>query len=215
MTFWLTVDDQRYFVKVPFYGMPGLHISLVALAVGHSLGMHISDMLQGLQDPQVQVRLATLPGPNGSELIDDTYNASTQSVLAGLALLEDIQPTRRIAVLGDMRELGVITESEHRVIGRRAGALLDVLVTYGDLARIIAEEAATGSVTSGRHLTIESWSEGTDAKRQVADYLRGMLKPGDVVLLKGSRGLRMEDIVAQLRSDVTQVADADADGAEA
>lgn len=208
MTFWLTVDDQRYFVKVPFYGMPGLHISLVALAVGHSLGMHISDMLQGLQDPQVQVRLATLPGPNGSELIDDTYNASTQSVLAGLALLEDIQPTRRIAVLGDMRELGVITESEHRVIGRRAGALLDVLITYGDLARIIAEEAATGSAKSGRHLTIESWSEGAEAKQQVATYLRGMLKPGDVVLLKGSRGLRMEDIVAQLRSDVTQVVNA-------
>jgi UDP-N-acetylmuramoyl-tripeptide--D-alanyl-D-alanine ligase len=160
MTFWLTVDDQRYFVKVPFYGMPGLQISLVALAVGHSLGMHISDMLKGLRDPQVQVRLATLPGPNGSELIDDTYNASTQSVLAGLALLEEIKPTRRIAVLGDMRELGVITESEHRVIGRRAGALLDVLITYGDLARIIAEEAATGSATSGRHLTIESWSEG-------------------------------------------------------
>jgi UDP-N-acetylmuramoyl-tripeptide--D-alanyl-D-alanine ligase len=209
MTFWLTVDRERYFVKVPFYGMPGLQISLVALAVGHSLGMHISDMLQGLQDPQVQVRLATLPGPNGSELIDDTYNASTQSVLAGLALLEDIQPTRRIAVLGDMRELGVIAESEHRVIGRRAGALLDVLVTYGDLARIIAEEAATGSAAAGRHLTIESWSEGEDARSQVADYLRNMLQPGDVVLLKGSRGLRMEGIVALLRADVSHPANVD------
>ncbi len=202
MSFWLSIGEERYFVKVPFYGMPGLQISLVALAVGHALGMHISDMLQGLQDQDVQVRLATLPGPNGSELIDDTYNASTQSVLAGMALLEDIQPTRKIAVLGDMRELGVITESEHRVIGRRAGSMLDVLVTYGDLARIIAEEAATGAAVAGHRISIESWSEGPESKQQVADYLRGILKPGDVVLLKGSRGLRMEDIVGLLRSDV-------------
>ncbi len=202
MSFWLSIGEERYFVKVPFFGMPGLQISLVALAVGHALGLHISDMLEGLQDPQIQVRLATLPGPNGSELIDDTYNASTASVLAGLALLDDIQPTRRIAVLGDMRELGKITESEHRVIGRRAGALLDVLVTYGDLARIIAEEAATSAAAQGRRISIESWSEGPDAKQQVADYLRSILKPGDVVLLKGSRGLRMEDIVGLLRADV-------------
>lgn len=202
MSFWLSIGQERYFVKVPFFGMPGLQISLVALAVGHALGLHISDMLQGLQDPDVQVRLATLPGPNGSELIDDTYNASTQSVMAGMALLEDIRPTRKIAVLGDMRELGVIAESEHRVIGRRAGTLLDVLITYGDLARIIAEEAATGAAAQERRITIESWSEGPQSKQQVVDYLRSILKPGDVVLLKGSRGLRMEEIVGLLRADV-------------
>jgi UDP-N-acetylmuramoyl-tripeptide--D-alanyl-D-alanine ligase len=101
-----------------------------------------------------------------------------------------------------MRELGVITESKHRVVGRRAGALLDLLITYGDLARIIAEEAATGAAATGHRLTIQSWGEGPDAKQEIAAYLTGLLKPGDVVLLKGSRGLQMEDIVGFLRADV-------------
>lgn len=201
-TFWLVIGADRYFVKVPFYGMPGLQISLVALAVGHALGMHISDMLSGLQDPQVQVRLSTLPGPHGAEIIDDTYNASTQSVLAALALLEDIQPSRRIAVLGDMRELGTISEGEHRVVGRRAGGLVDLLITYGDLARIFAEEARTGAAAVGRDLDIHSFPEGDDQKAEIVSFLREVLQPGDVVLFKGSRGLRMEEMVAELRVDL-------------
>jgi UDP-N-acetylmuramoyl-tripeptide--D-alanyl-D-alanine ligase len=201
-SYWLVVDGERYFVKVPFYGVPGLQISLVALAVGHSMGVHISDMLVGLQDPQIQVRLATSPGPNGAEIIDDTYNASTQSMLAGLGLLEDIQPKRKIAVLGDMRELGQVSEDEHRVVGRRAGALLDILITYGDLARVMAEEARLGATAVERSIEVHSFSEGPDSKQAIVDLLRSELRTGDVVLLKGSRGLKMESMVADLRSDI-------------
>jgi UDP-N-acetylmuramoyl-tripeptide--D-alanyl-D-alanine ligase len=202
-TFWLVIGNERYFVKVPFYGVPGLQISLVALAVGHAMGLHISQMLKGLQDRTIQVRLATSPGPNGSEIIDDTYNASTQSMLAALSLLEDIGPKRRLAVLGDMRELGAVSDDEHRVIGRRAGALLDVLITYGDLARIMAEEAATGAAAAGRELEIHSFSPGVDEMRTIVEQLRAMLRPGDPVLLKGSRGLTMETMVRDLRTDIS------------
>jgi UDP-N-acetylmuramoyl-tripeptide--D-alanyl-D-alanine ligase len=201
-SYWLTVDGERYFVKVPFYGVPGLQISLVALAVGHSMGVHISDMLLGLQDPQIQVRLATSPGPNGSEIIDDTYNASTQSMLAGLGLLEDIQPKRKIAVLGDMRELGEVSEDEHRVVGRRAGGLVDLLITYGDLARIMADEARLGATAVDRSIDVHSFAEGEESKSAIVEFLRSELRAGDVVLLKGSRGLKMETMVADLRSDI-------------
>lgn len=203
-TFWLVIGQDRYFVKVPFYGVPGLQIALVALAVGHAMGLHISQMLAGLQDRTIQVRLATVPGPNGSEVIDDTYNASTQSMLAALSLLEDIRPKRRYAVLGDMRELGEVSEDEHRVIGRRAGALVDVLITYGDLARIMAEEAAMVATAAGRVLEIHSFSPGPDEKRAIVDLLRRELTAGDVVLLKGSRGLTMETMVGELRVDIEQ-----------
>ena len=104
-------------------------------------------MLPGLAEPGVQVRLLIVPGPNGSQLIDDTYNASTPSVMSALGLLEAMNPTRAIAVLGDMRELGEVSEREHVAVGRRAGEVADLVVTFGELARTIAREAAT---TDGR-----------------------------------------------------------------
>ena len=70
-------------------------------------------MLLGLAEPGVQVRLLIVPGPHGSQLIDDTYNASTPSVMSALGLLEAMNPKRAIAVLGDMRELGEVSEREH------------------------------------------------------------------------------------------------------
>lgn len=197
-SFWLTIDGDRNFVKVPFVGAHGVQVALVALAVGHSFGMHIAEMLTGLQDPGVQVRLMFVRGPGGSQLIDDTYNASTPSVLSALGLLEDVPARRRIAVLGDMRELGRISENEHRIVGRRAGDMVDVLVTYGSLARVIAEEALTVQ-RKGRPLVAHSFAESE--KTQLVDLLRQTLKDGDIVLCKGSRGLAMESIVEDLRFD--------------
>lgn len=197
--FWLTIEDDRYFVKVPFVGAHGVQVALVALAVGYAFGMHISEMLVGLQDPGTQVRLLYAPGPNGSELIDDTYNASTPSVLSALGLLEDISARRRIAVLGEMREMGRISEDEHRVVGRRAGAIADLLITYGDAARVVADEARL-MAGSNRSITVHSFPEGE--KDAIVALLESELRSGDVVLLKGSRGLAMETIVRDLRTDV-------------
>ncbi|MBA3274539.1 MAG: UDP-N-acetylmuramoyl-tripeptide--D-alanyl-D-alanine ligase [Chloroflexia bacterium] len=198
--FWLTIEDDRYFVKVPFVGAHGVQVALVALAVGYAFGMHISEMLTGLQDPGTQVRLLFAPGPHGSELIDDTYNASTPSVLSALGLLEDISAGRRVAVLGEMRELGRISEDEHRVVGRRAGAIVDLLITYGEAARVVAEEARL-MADKDRQIAVHSFPEGE--KDAIVELLQNELQAGDVVLLKGSRGLAMETIVRDLRSDVS------------
>ncbi|MEJ7901720.1 MAG: cyanophycin synthetase, partial [Thermomicrobiales bacterium] len=197
--FWLTIEDDRFFVKVPFVGAHGVQVALVALAVGYAFGMHISEMLLGLQDPGTQVRLLYAPGPNGSELIDDTYNASTPSVLSALGLLEDITARRRVAVLGEMREMGRISEDEHRVVGRRAGAIADLLITYGDGARVVAEEGRS-MAGAKRPIAVHSFREGE--KDAIVALLKSELRAGDVVLLKGSRGLAMETIVRDLRTDV-------------
>jgi UDP-N-acetylmuramoyl-tripeptide--D-alanyl-D-alanine ligase len=199
--FWLTVDGERFFVNVPFVGAHGVQVALVALAVGHACGMHISEMLTGLQDPATQVRLLVAPGPSGSDLIDDTYNASTPSVLSALSLLAEIPGQRKIAVLGDMRELGSISDHEHRVVGRRAADVVDVLYTYGSMATLIADEAKAMRPGDGS-FEVQSFEEGQ--KDEIVSQLRTALRAGDVVLFKGSRGLAMETMVRDLRSDVEQ-----------
>jgi UDP-N-acetylmuramoyl-tripeptide--D-alanyl-D-alanine ligase len=200
-SFRVHIDGESFHVKVPLVGGHAVELALAGIATGHALGMHISEMMVGLKDPAVQVRLLVIPGPRGSRLIDDTYNSSTPSVLSALSLLEQMRPRRAIAVLGDMRELGLLAEEEHRVVGRRAGQVADLVVTYGDLARIIAEEASVlvPDDVDGAPPRVESFA--LDERSQIVDFLRDELREGDVVLLKGSRGLEMEAFVAALRAD--------------
>ncbi len=196
-TFWLEVDGQRHHVKVPLVGAHGVQIALVALATGYAFGMHIAEMLVGLQSPGVQVRLVFERGPGGSQIIDDTYNASTPSVLAALDVLLDVPAQRRIAVLGEMRELGDVSEEEHRVVGRRAGDLVDLLYTYGELAAPLAEAAL--AAPRGERAPLEVRSFPLSDKAELTESLRKELRGGDVVLIKGSRGLEMEHVVSALR----------------
>ncbi len=207
-SFRLHLAGETLHVKVPLVGGHAVQLALVAIAVGHALGLHVAEMLQGFKDPAIQVRLLVLPGPNGSRLIDDTYNASTPSMLSALGLLHDLKPQRAIAVLGDMRELGAVSEAEHRVVGRRAGEVADLVVTYGDLARLSAEEArsASGRNVDGRPPDVTSF--GLDQREDLVRFLLEELREGDVVLLKGSRGLRMEEMVVALRADSGVGADA-------
>lgn len=210
-SFRLHLGDEPLHVQVPLIGSHAVQLALAGFAVGHAMGMHISEMLPGFDDPAIQVRLLVQPGPNGSRMIDDTYNASTPSVLSALGLLAEIQPERRIAVLGDMRELGSVSEAEHRIVGRRAAEVVDLLVTYGELARTIAEEAraAMAEDVDARRLDVTSF--GLDQREELVSFLLGELREGDTVLLKGSRGLQMEDFVAAL-SAAARTADAGAGG---
>lgn len=197
-SFWLHLDGDENRVRIPLIGGHAVELALAAIAVGHAAGLDLADMLQGLAEPGVQVRLLVLEGPNGSQMIDDTYNASTPSVMSALGLLAVMQPRRAIAVLGDMRELGEVTENEHITVGRRAGEVADLVVTYGELARTIGREALN---TDGRYDAgpPEVMSFGLDQRDELVEYLLQELRPGDVVLLKGSRGLQMENIVERLR----------------
>ncbi|HEV2107254.1 MAG TPA: UDP-N-acetylmuramoyl-tripeptide--D-alanyl-D-alanine ligase [Thermomicrobiales bacterium] len=208
-SFRVHIDGETFHVKVPLVGGHAVDLALAGIAVGHTMGMHISEMLVGLKDPSIQVRLLVIPGPRGSRLIDDTYNASTPSVLSALGLLEQLRPQRAIAVLGDMRELGSLAEEEHRIVGRRAGQVTDLVVTYGDLARFIAEEASVliPDDVDGRPPGVATFA--LDERQELIDFLRKELREGDVVLLKGSRGLEMEDFVTALRDDAGSLQDLD------
>ena len=196
-SFRLHADGETLSLRIPLVGRHAPYLALPAIAIGRWLGLHISEIVPGFDDPAIQVRLLVLEGPNGSTMIDDTYNASAPSVLSALDLLEEMAPGRRIAVLGDMRELGVESEGQHRLVGRRATEVVDHLVTFGPLARTIAEEARLRSrETGGRITDIRSFD--SEQRDDLIAYLGQVTVAGDTVLLKGSRGLEMERIVAAL-----------------
>ncbi|WP_376793034.1 UDP-N-acetylmuramoyl-tripeptide--D-alanyl-D-alanine ligase [Thermoflexus sp.] len=177
-------------VRVSLLGRHSVHTALRAIAVGILEGLSWDEIFAGLMDRRAQLRLVAVPGLRGSILLDDTYNASPPSMLAALNLLAELEG-RKIAVLGDMLELGAYELEGHRLVGGRAGAVVDLLITVGPRARIIAQEAMAVGLPPHRVWTCDSNQEAIEVLRQV-------LEPGDVVLVKGSRGLQMEEIVNAL-----------------
>ncbi len=192
ISFILRFDGERHRIRVPLLGRHSAHTVLAALAVGTELGMGIDEMLPGFENPAIQLRLLTVPGIGGSIIIDDSYNASPTSCLAALNLLDDLDANRSIAVFGDIFELGSFEDEGHRIVGRRAAAVVQLLFTIGSRAKIIAEQAvASGLPQSNVYVATD--------KPELIEKLRASLRPGDIVLVKGSRGMRMEDIVEHLR----------------
>ena len=121
-------------------------LAATAIALVEELGWE--EIIAGLQSASGQLRLVVVAGINGATVIDDTYNASPASTIAALNVLADVQPPssgRRIAVLGDMRELGSYTDEGHGLVGRRAADLVDVLVTWGGLGAAAAANARSGN----------------------------------------------------------------------
>jgi UDP-N-acetylmuramoyl-tripeptide--D-alanyl-D-alanine ligase len=177
-------------VKVPLLGRHSVHTALRATAVGLIEGMPWSEIVSGLGALTSQLRLVVIPGPHGALLIDDTYNSNPDSALAALNLLDDLEG-RGIAVLGDMLELGEAEIRAHRLVGRRAADVADYVITVGNRARVIAREAVATGLPSDRVFMFE------DAPETIR-LLEEIIQPGDVVLIKGSLGMRMDRIVTAL-----------------
>jgi UDP-N-acetylmuramoyl-tripeptide--D-alanyl-D-alanine ligase len=188
--FTLHYRGEELHVQVPLLGRHSVHTSLRAAAVGLAEGMTWDHILEGLQDRRAQLRLVAVPGPNGSTILDDSYNASPASMIAALNLLAELNG-RKIAVLGDMLELGEYEVEGHRMAGLRAIDASDLLVTVGELGRTIAQEALNNGMPRDRVKMCATNEEATA-------YLNVVVQAGDMILIKGSRGLHMEDIVNAL-----------------
>jgi UDP-N-acetylmuramoyl-tripeptide--D-alanyl-D-alanine ligase len=181
---------QSIRARLPLLGRHSAHNALAAAAVGLAEGLTWGDILEGLRDRRAQVRLVAVTGPAGSLLLDDTYNSSPASCLAALNLLAEL-PGRRIAVLGDMLELGSNEKTGHRVVGHRAHDVADVLVTVGSLGRLIGDTAEEAGMPPDRVFRLATNADAVD-------LLHHIIQSDDVVLIKGSRGLQMETIVSAL-----------------
>ena len=176
--FQLHYQDDRLNVRIPLIGRHSVHTALRAAAVGLVEGMNWGEILAGLRIGNPQLRLVAVDGRNGSLLLDDTYNASPKSTMAALNLLSELEG-RKVAVLGDMLELGKYEVQGHQTVGTLAAQVADVLVTVGSRAHTIAETAQAAGLDAASIAQFES-------SQDALGYLRDMLSPGDVVLVKGS-----------------------------
>ncbi|ANS64070.1 UDP-N-acetylmuramoyl-tripeptide--D-alanyl-D-alanine ligase [Streptomyces lincolnensis] len=153
-----------------------------ALAAGVPLGLAAAALATASLSPW---RMEPRDLACGATLLNDSYNANPDSVRAALDALAAVEGGRRIAVLGEMLELGDDSEAEHRAVGAYAAARADVVAAVGEAARPIADGAGERAVVLG----------GNDA---AVDWLRGRLTAGDVVLVKASRGVRFDEVAAAL-----------------
>jgi UDP-N-acetylmuramoyl-tripeptide--D-alanyl-D-alanine ligase len=180
-------------VHVPLLGRHSVHTSLRAAAVGLAEGLTWEELVAGLQGLTDQLRLVAVPGPHNSIILDDTYNSSPESAVAALNLLADLDG-RRIAVLGDMLELGPVEEASHWLVGRRAREVAHIVVAVGSLGRIIGEAALSAGLPTNRVFIAEDTAEAVS-------ILEDIIEPADVILVKGSRGARLDHIVSMLGQD--------------
>lgn len=180
-------------VVSPWPGVHNVYNAALAVAAASALGVDIESAIAALRlcgAGDKRLNLFTLP--SGIHIIDDTYNANPASTIAALQTLDEVSSGRRIAVLGGMLELGPRTEAGHREVGRAALGLCDLVVTVGDLAKTIALEAEQGGLPT----------YSCESNAFALQLLAAIVKVGDTILVKGSRGLQMEEIVHALREGV-------------
>jgi UDP-N-acetylmuramoyl-tripeptide--D-alanyl-D-alanine ligase len=188
--FTLHYRGETIHIRAPLLGRHSVHTALRAAAVGLVEGLDWSDIIGGLRSDSPQLRLVVVKGPNESLLLDDTYNASPASTIAALNLLAELE-NRRVAVLGDMLELGSYEEAGHRLVGRRVVDVANLLVTVGKLGQITAEEALAMGMQSDKVVILPD----ADAAIQVVP---GLVRKRDMVLIKGSRGVGLDRLVDAL-----------------
>jgi UDP-N-acetylmuramoyl-tripeptide--D-alanyl-D-alanine ligase len=206
LSFTLSYRGQQTHVQLHLPGEHGVMMALAAAAAGCAAGMELEDIRAALEDlSPAKGRCQIKVGPNGSTLIDDTYNANRHSILAITRAMQDtnISPRgKRWAVLGDIFELGQYAPAEHRASGEALVGVIDYLVAIGDAARFYVE----GAIAAGMPLEnvyyfsadVENRPELEAAKRAASDLLKQQVHSEDLVLLKGSRGMSMETMLAML-----------------
>jgi len=193
MRFVFHYQGEALHVRIPLLGRHSVHTALRAALVGLAEDLDWEEIINGLQSlpNSAQLRLVAVAGPNESILLDDTYNANPSSTLAALNLLDDLTAARKIAVLGDMLELGGFEAEGHHKVGCRAADVVDLLIVIGKRARMIGEGAQGCGLDPALILELEN-------NDVAVSFLEKNLGAGDIVLIKGSNAQRLDQIVSTL-----------------
>lgn len=177
-------------------GTQSVYGALAAIALGVYLKLNIVDMIERLSAHMSPPgRMRVIPGIKGATIIDDTYNSSPIAAEAAVNTLKSIETKgKRIAVLGDMLELGKFTMEEHKKLGMLAGGFVDLLLAIGPRAKYIVEGALDSDMSEKNIIEF-------DGSRAAGKYLEGIIGEGDIILVKGSQGVRMERTVEEIMAE--------------
>jgi UDP-N-acetylmuramoyl-tripeptide--D-alanyl-D-alanine ligase len=188
--FTIVEAGHRCRAKLPVAGSHMVQNALLAVAAGRAFGLSIEECAAGLAAAPLTKARLQIREIGGIQFLDDSYNANPDSMKAALRTLVELHTDgKRIAVLGEMRELGAESERGHREVGETAATLgVNQLITIGKAAEAIAEAART----AGLEKVSPARTTG-DAARLLGE----VAEPGDLVLIKGSRGARTEQVIEQ------------------
>lgn len=176
--------DREFPVELPVEGEHFVCDALAAVAVGLELGVESVKIQESLSNFRNMAGRQEIYKKDGYTIISDCYNAGPESMAAALKVLGR-QPGRKIAVLGDMLELGASTQAEHYKVGRLAAEQADHLMAFGPNGVRMAKGAITGGMSG---INARSFTD----RQQLVLELKRLARPGDVILFKGSRGMHME-----------------------
>jgi UDP-N-acetylmuramoyl-tripeptide--D-alanyl-D-alanine ligase len=193
----LVTPEMEFIVSQPaIIGESHITASLAACAVVYGLGFNLEKAVEALHAYRTPPgRLSLISGKNKSIIIDDTYNSSPVAAQAGLALLASLEtPGKKIAVFGDMMELGKFTQEAHETLGKQCVGSCDMLVTVGIRAKYTDE----GAKEAGYDLTkIKHF----DTAEQAGAFLSQTIQTADIVLIKGSQSVRLEKAVKMVMAE--------------
>ncbi len=190
-TFKLATQEAEEVVKLRMSGRHNITNALAAASVGLNFGVSLAQVKAALENFEINPALKRMAvyERQGIIIINDTYNANPESMRCSLQTLKTMQHGgKKIAVLGDMLELGALSESEHALLGEFISQLeLDVLFVHGEAMKATLDAA---KVRMKQHF---------ESKVQLADRLKELLQPGDAVLFKGSRSMKMEEVIEMMQ----------------
>ncbi len=192
------VVDGEEFIEINLEETLGAHHAyhvLAALSVVKALGENLSVAAKNIhkQDP-TPGRMRLVPGLKDTMIIDDSYNSSPVALFEAINTLKSLKAKRKIGVLGDMLELGKYSLDAHKKAGEEVSQAADILVTVGVRARVIADSALNFEMDESSIFQFED-------SKEAGEFVKNILKKGDVVLVKGSQGVRMEKVIAEIMAE--------------
>lgn len=191
MDFTLEYDKKIQRFHVPIPGLHNVTNASLAIAACSFIGVSMAEAARGLEKLELTDKRLSIKGKNGIKVIDDTYNASPDSMKAAIDVLISTSGVRRVAILGDMFELGIDSGKYHKEIGRYAALKgADLVIAVGNNAEMIAE--------GSREVIGEEGTLYFKDKEEFMGIIKEIISLGDVVLVKGSRGMKMETIVKKI-----------------
>lgn len=187
------LKGEKFKVKVPVGGIHFVYNALCAATVGNLLGLSIEQIKKGIETFELtKKRMDITELDNGVTIINDSYNASFESMQASLKYLSGLKNNRKIAVLGDMFELGEYSKELHEKVGKEvAKNNIDILICSGDNSKYIVEEAKENGMEKNNIYYFED-------KNEIQNFIRNIWKKGDAILFKASNGMKFFEIVENL-----------------